>query len=280
MERDILNDLQFDAFTRLGKAQRGTPPPATGHGNEVVKIDRDVQNKRSFPRVLDNAETARRRIDAINSVTQPKEVIIDGIHLKIAGNGRDRRDIERTGSYSDLEALQFVKSKFQAKNLVAVDVGAGFGNHSIYLAAVAGANRVIAFESDKILADALEENININNLGDKVAVSRVDLGGRRGLPSFSPHEGDEVTEKPQTLDAQDLQVPNVDLIRIGRNSFNPNTLAGAKETVKKYNPAVLWLEVPHRGGIFTKIVDGIDELGYEETQKLGQVTIFEKKSAV
>lgn len=79
-----------------------------------------------------------------------------------------------------------------------LDVGANVGNHSLYLAAVAGAS-VHAFEPNEALAAAMRESVALNEMTDRVVVHAAAVGREPGAGVF--HES-----LPQNLGAQVVRV--------------------------------------------------------------------------
>lgn len=119
----------------------------------------------------------------------------------------------------------------------AVDVGASFGNHSLWLAVVCGLS-VMAVEP--LDYERLRENLRLNPDAD-VTVWPIGLGEetRRG-PVTGPPEHmtgpvpDRETVPIEKLD--DLGARNVSLIKIDVEGMEPEVLSGARQTIERDRP--------------------------------------------
>jgi FkbM family methyltransferase len=74
----------------------------------------------------------------------------------------------------EFEMLNEMQARLSPGDLV-IDIGANVGNHTLYLAAVAGC-KVVAFEPNGELADAMQASVRLNNLQEQVAVHALALG--------------------------------------------------------------------------------------------------------
>ncbi|WP_036511659.1 FkbM family methyltransferase [Nitrincola nitratireducens] len=74
----------------------------------------------------------------------------------------------------EYEMLQVIKKGLSDNDLF-VDVGANIGNHSLYLASVAGC-KVVAFEPNKRLYEPFCKSVELNSLNDRVKVFNIGLG--------------------------------------------------------------------------------------------------------
>jgi hypothetical protein len=262
------NQQPYGAFGRREKS--GTTPTSTRPHAKNVSGRQDVE---------------RRANDLQRTAAEPKTYDIDGVPLKISGGfveSRIRRAVESTNNFADATILDSVKSSANGKTVV--DVGAGSGNYSVYFAVKGGAEKVIAIESDTTLADILQENIAGNNLGDKITIKRINVGGRHDFPRREDIEKDAV-RPPETLDSHinDLGIDGgIAVLRIGRNLFNPYALTGCQETVKKYRPEVIIAEAPRRGGkLYEKAAEALLALGYTvdpSSDDSANVVVFHKKA--
>ncbi|MAU67539.1 MAG: hypothetical protein CMF06_11205 [Hyphomonas sp.] len=97
----------------------------------------------------------------------------------------------------ELEMLEDMASRLQPGDRV-LDVGANIGNHTMYLAAVAGA-QVTAFEPNAPLATAIRQSAALNELSEAVSVIEAGAGREAGRAYFS-------TLKPENLGAQSLSL--------------------------------------------------------------------------
>ena len=162
---------------------------------------------------------------------------------------------------------------------VIFDVGANFGYYSIALAtALQKACQVHAFEPNFPTYQRLVRHIELNNLGDVIAVHRVALSdvagmgsmvGRpdnSGAASVHPGEGDIVLT---TLDAfcQAHQVSRLDFMKIDIEGFEEKLLQGGTESIPRFNP-ILFIELQpttltREGSSVERVVDLLRGFGYQ-----------------
>jgi hypothetical protein len=266
---------------RIEKSEPALQLPIVGYGDA-----REIRNRQERPaaghpdgrppssKIHGRPITDHRHIEAATPATT---VNIGGVVLTLPAGMADvrvRSEIEKTGTYCDEGLLKLIKDG--TRNAVVVDIDAGIGNYSIYLAKVGGAATVLAYEYDQSLADAFEENIAANGLGEKIKLRRINLGGVPGFPGFHPAHPADGAEKPQTLDEQDLDVDHVDVVRFGRRSFNPRAVDGAIATLEKHRPTYIMAESPNRSRFNSSMVDKLKALGYEEVNKNGPVVVYKK----
>ena len=148
----------------------------------------------------------------------------------------------------ELEMLEDMRSRTAPGDLV-LDVGANIGNHTLYLAAVAGC-RVMAFEPNPALCDALRSSLSLNPALPEVTVHACGLGRDVGSAAFTDGRTDNLGArrlKPgigtiplQTLDAMAPPTP-VRVIKIDVEGMELDVLAGAARTIRRDRP-LLYVE--------------------------------------
>jgi FkbM family methyltransferase len=79
--------------------------------------------------------------------------------------------VQRTGTYYERDLLDAIRDR--AAGGVYVDVGAHYGNHSLFFALECGAERVVAFEPHPRSHAGIEANARLNGVADRVACERV-----------------------------------------------------------------------------------------------------------
>ncbi len=145
----------------------------------------------------------------------------------------------------------------------ALDVGANVGWHTLLLAHRVGpTGRVVAFEPNTHIRPRLEANLARNDLSN-VSVSSIALSDRSGTMRFrspqasdvgagdghlidaSAHNGsvDDIIEvTTQRLDDlwPSLGLDRVDLMKIDVEGWDASVLDGARETLRRYQPHVLF----------------------------------------
>lgn len=121
----------------------------------------------------------------------------------------------------EFEMLNEMQARLSPGDLV-IDIGANVGNHTLYLAAVAGC-KVVAFEPNGELADAMQASVRLNNLQEQVAVHALALGNTAQRGRF---------EKaiPDNLGAQSITVAEDGPLSI--EELDNVELAGSVKAIK------------------------------------------------
>ncbi len=156
-----------------------------------------------------------------------------------------KKIIERQGFYEPT-LLEDIRARVHRGELC-VDVGAHLGNHTVFLAKVCGA-RVLAFEPQPDMFDALRRNVELNGLEELVTTYNVALGERPGhgtlrhaLPdntgSAKLELEDDGSVRVSTLDEHvgDLRVS---LMKIDVEGFELEVLKGAERVIARDNPII------------------------------------------
>ncbi|MCS0630970.1 FkbM family methyltransferase [Telluria mixta] len=110
----------------------------------------------------------------------------------------------------ELPMLEDMRTRLAADDLV-VDAGANIGNHTMYLAAVVGC-RVVAFEPNAKLAEALRASLALNALDGKVDVRELGLGKRAGRGQFAKNIPDNLGAQSITGGEGPLEIAPLDSI--------------------------------------------------------------------
>lgn len=136
---------------------------------------------------------------------------------------------------------------------VFVDIGAGFGNHSVFFALECGADKVIAVEPYPGSFAVLEENIRNNDLGDVVDARRALIHPTWESATMSPAEGDQLPEmwswrtQPALSEGGDLPCVSldrlladvdVDVIKIDVEESGPAVLGSGMRMLARCKPLV------------------------------------------
>lgn len=146
------------------------------------------------------------------------------------------------GVYYEIGMIELLLS-LCGKKRVAVDVGANIGAHSkIYLQHF---QTVYAFEPQQILLPLLKancpgaiiENVALSSHAGECLIDDKELSG---LANYGGRGIGEVGQQREmrTLDSYGLQ--NVDLLKIDTEGSEFNVLAGAKETIKRCKPVIMY----------------------------------------
>jgi len=123
-----------------------------------------------------------------------------------------QKSILRTGKPYELEMLRDMRMRLEPGDLVC-DIGANVGSHTLYLAAVARA-RVIAFEPNAHLAEAITASVARNSLEERVEVRAHALGTNAGTASFARIIPDNLGAQALTLGRGGIEVESLDTLRL------------------------------------------------------------------
>lgn len=151
---------------------------------------------------------------------------------------------------------------------VVLDIGANVGNHTLYLASVSQA-RVIAFEPNRHLADAIRRSVQLNGLEDKVFVSNIGLGKVPGRGHFEKDIPENLgAQKLEVgtggieiarLDDQDIPSP-VKVVKIDVEGMELDVLEGGRNLILRDRP-LLYIESATETN-YRQISTYLAELGY------------------
>jgi FkbM family methyltransferase len=197
-------------------------------------------------------------------------------------NRNDRfigRSLDYYGEWCESELDLLLR--FCREGDVVVDVGANIGSHTVTFAKAVGANgAVFALEPQRLAFQLLCGNIALNILTNVHSLQKAAgaQAGRAKIPALSwnePHNfgavsilneslpGDEV--EVVTLDS--LALPSCRLIKIDVEGMEPDVVAGARETIGKYQP-ILFVEnntVEHAA----RTIAAVEQIGYRAWWHLG-----------
>jgi len=195
-------------------------------------------------------------------------ILKDDFSLQRAIN---RQVIKTVDRYQLHQLDAAIKKTTQRRN--AIDIGAHYGVMSYNLAKLF--KQVHAFEIDPHVYSCLEKNIkkfSVSNaqcypygLGEKD--SNVGLHANRNK-TFSTHIDLSATENLvpiRTLDS--FCIPDVDLIKIDAEGYEPLIIQGAINTIEKYKPVILYECKGHEsryGYNSNSILEMLEPLGYKE----------------
>lgn len=171
----------------------------------------------------------------------------------------------------ELEMLRDMAARLQPGDLV-LDVGANIGNHTLYLASVAGC-RVHAFEPNKHLCDALMRSAELNGQGDQVVVHQVGVAANEGVARFSHLDpanlGAQSLEQVQDTDEDSIQLVSLDqmqwpcpvrMIKIDVEGMEGDVIKGAQQLIQRDKP-ILYVE-SQTAEDFELLSSELNALGY------------------
>jgi FkbM family methyltransferase len=180
------------------------------------------------------------------------------------------RSLELYGEYCEREVEIF--RQLVGPGDWVVDVGANLGTHTLFFARQVGpSGRVVAFEPQRIVFQALCANMALNSVANvlcqpyavgaepgEIGVPALDYGHENnfGGLTLGGAEGDRVPVL--TLDS--LELPACRLIKIDVEGMERDVLAGAIETIARHRP-LLYVE-NDRDERAAELIRFIDGLGY------------------
>ena len=177
--------------------------------------------------------------------------------------------VEKAVPY-EFAMLQAMESCLCEDDLV-LDVGANIGNHTLYLAAVAGL-RVVAFEPNPELCAPFRKAITLNGLDDRVTLHKVGVGVTEGKAHFTEKKPENLGGQSLTLDDSDVSVisvinldslnikDKVRAIKIDVEGMELSVLKGAANLISRDMP-YLFIEAQTESD-FDALREVVIDLGY------------------
>lgn len=160
--------------------------------------------------------------------------------------------------YYEKEIIDLFKRLFK-KDFYAFDVGANIGTHTLIMSSLAGENgKIIAIEPHPKIFGKLIENLSINRITNIQALQCAlsDLSENSILYSFAegkPNKGisslgylcdnaNKIKIQCKTLDEimVEKKLSKLDFIKIDVEGYEYNVLIGAKNSIQKYRPYILF----------------------------------------
>jgi len=167
----------------------------------------------------------------------------------------------------ELPMLQDIQGRVEADDLV-LDIGANIGNHTLYLAAIAGC-KVVAIEPNQTLAEALLYSVKLNGFTDRVAVHAIGLGKEKAQGHFASELPDNLGAQSIELGTGDIRVVPLDslsfehpvkLIKIDVEGMELAVLEGSEVLLRKDRP-MLYVECQTEND-FRRVSNWLDTLNY------------------
>ena len=249
----------------------------------IVLAEPVARLDRTAPSVLKHAVTL-----PIADLTQTSSVLahteyVSTLRLgraELAFAGRSGNDpvmaIHREGRLWESDAIAALLANFPEGG-VFVDVGAHLGNHSVAVARLGAASRVVAVEPNKEITRLLEANLAMNGLTDRIeiigpgqALGREEGSGwlvrnrRKSSESMvksdlSESQREEAEEVSMLTGDGLLSGQRVDAIKINTSGSEVEVLKGLGEVLSEQRPLLL---VAHTSGQEDRLQRVLDEYGY------------------
>ena len=213
----------------------------------------------------------------------------------------------KQGKAWDADKIKLLSSYIN-KDSIVLDIGANIGTHSIPYSKIA--KQIIAFEPQKVIYKLLQMNAQLNKCNN-INFQNTAVGHFNGRVSLSSRisdgktKGKKITynsvedinyggieiglggEKTKMITIDSLELKNVDLIKIDIEGCEKMAIWGAKKTIERCRPVVIYEfkkdvsdEMKKTMNIPKEILDFniysyfIDELGYQESNKMKWDLLF------
>ncbi|SRR5258708_1896226 len=186
-----------------------------------------------------------------------------GLYYRIIPNSALEYHIVQFGIFNDWIAIHL--SDLLSKDSVVLDIGANVGLLTLPFSKQVPQGKIYAFEPDNVARESLEENIRLNKLinvivfpfalQDDVARKSITFYKRetkdadgltnKGLSSIEAIEKftiETVRVPATTVDAiiSNQKINHIDFIKIDVEGAEVKVLKGARNTIKKYMPIILY----------------------------------------
>lgn len=183
--------------------------------------------------------------------------------------------IQRNHDWYERRMLDDIYARTRGANGLALDIGACFGTHTTWFAAVCGLY-TLAFEPASDSFEILQNNILANNLSNRVELFNCAVGRQEGFvtptrpnPSnqgASPVKLLDLTEAPDSvkmLTIDSLLLRTVSLVKIDVEGMEVEVLHGAEATLRRDHPLV-YVEAPDT---YDQVWRFMESLGYHRIGK-------------
>jgi FkbM family methyltransferase len=190
------------------------------------------------------------------------------------------RSLDLYGEFSEGEIELF--GQFLKPGMVAVEVGANIGAHTVFLAqAVGPAGQVLAFEPQRVVFQTLCANLALNSITN-VRTFHTAVGQAPGeivvpvLDCLHEHNfgglglgNHAYGERVPLVTLDSLQLPVCHLLKIDVEGMEQNVLEGARETIQRLKP-ILYVENDRRdkAAALIRYIDALDYNMYWHTPPL------------
>lgn len=162
-------------------------------------------------------------------------------------------NIQVTGLYESeilIPIFKILSDQFNFINCTAIDVGANIGNHTVFFSDFF--KKVISYEPNPITYKLLSvntyflQNVEVNNFGLSDTSKELNLSvlkGNIGGSSATINHNSGINHKIELIKLDDLNenvTGNIALIKIDVEGMEEKVLMGAKNTINKYRPIILF----------------------------------------
>jgi len=183
----------------------------------------------------------------------------------------------QAGNIDNYQSQELNSALDYCKNYrTAIDIGAHIGMISYQLSKKF--KTVESFEIDTDIFECLKQNmqnkitnVNIHNFGIGDKETSVDI--KKTKKTFSTHVINNSTGNYKIKTLDQLEIADIDFIKIDAEGFEPLIAKGAMQTIQKYKPIILYerKDHPQRYGYQRdSLLDILQPLGYKMIRKLGR----------
>ncbi len=180
--------------------------------------------------------------------------------VSISNDDATYKNISKNNTFYESSYLKFIQLSYidlfgTNGPIVAIDVGASIGNHSIFFSKILGA-QVFAFEPYKPSFDILQENIKLNNVEDLVVARNFGIGAHTKNLSIVKETKNmcgctewwyDSTSETKCFTLDHLFQHQVEFIKIDVQGMEMEVLKGANELINNYSPVIM-IETTKLGG--------------------------------
>lgn len=188
--------------------------------------------------------------------------------LPHAGTDYIQQRIARERRPYELDMLRDMAERLSPGDLV-LDIGANVGNHALYLAAVSRA-RVVAFEPQQEMVEALRESVRRNELAEgRIRIETVALGKAESSGHFTCDSPENRGARAVETGKGDLRIvplssytfdQPVAMIKLDVEGMEPEVLEGAQALIDQDHP-ILYVE-SQEAADFEKVHAWLERRGY------------------
>jgi FkbM family methyltransferase len=239
---------------------------------------------RTLERIQEFEKNYGTRTDMLEKkVSVPDDIwLIDNVRFYVPNYPRDyvQREIVEKQKFYEEDILKQL-NQYVGSHSVVFDIGANIGNHSLYWAKKARAQRIYAFEPVQSTYKILEKNIALNRLENVVMPFNVgisDLDGNASTLSYmvesigstqlqQSEDGDMCVQRLDSLPLTD-QLKRVDFVKIDVEGFEHKVLRGGSKFFPKFKPTIFIESFPDKFDETDRI---LKSYGYEKRRQFDEI---------
>lgn len=196
-----------------------------------------------------------------------------------------QRDVIRTSAFYQPKPLRFIEtSGLLPANPSVVDVGANFGNHTVFFGVIIKASSIHSFEPNPPVFETLKRNVEVNDLSGIVTLHQAGAGevamkARNAGHKISNSGGNSLVEDASgdvdILRLDDCGIVHVDFLKIDVEGHGAGVVKGGWDLISKSKPLIL-MEISNEGerDVLNRLSS---ELGYREIKSFDHDVLLSAK---